>query len=155
MTDAASTSTSSAASFPGCTVTGCFSTMPAAVQTCRGAVDRIAEFLLERNVQIGGTYAVSLAAAEALQAGREAARDLVNAARPDEIVFGPSTTQLMMTLAAAMRGQFEPGDEIVVTRPTTRAISARGSGWRNSASRSASGRSTRDAGASALRIWSR
>ncbi len=83
-------------------------------QTVSGAVDRIAEFLLERDVQIGGSYAISLAAAEALQAGREAARDLMNAARPEEIVFGPSTTQLMMTLAAAMRGQFEPGDEIVL-----------------------------------------
>lgn len=84
-------------------------------QTVKGAVDRITEFLLERNVQIGGSYAVSLAAAEALARGREAARLLVNAERPEEIVFGPSTTVLIQTLAAAMRSQFRPGDEIVVS----------------------------------------
>lgn len=83
-------------------------------QTVRGAVERITEFLLERNVQIGGSYAVSRAAADALLAGREAGRILVNAERAEEIVFGPSTTALIQTLAAAMRSQFRPGDEIVV-----------------------------------------
>ncbi|SFP95064.1 cysteine desulfurase-like protein [Tranquillimonas alkanivorans] len=84
-------------------------------QTVKGAVDRITEFLFERNVQIGGSYAISQAAAEALMKGREAGRTLVNAERPEEIVFGPSTTVLLQTLAAAMRSQFHPGDEIIVT----------------------------------------
>lgn len=84
-------------------------------QTVRGAVDRITEFLFERNVQIGGSYAVSRAAAEALLAGREAGRILMNAERAEEIVFGPSTTVLIQTLAAAMRSQFRPGDEIIVS----------------------------------------
>ena len=84
-------------------------------QVCRGAVARIEEFLYERNVQIGGTYPMSLAAAEALADGRGAARVLSNAERSEEIVFGPSTTQLMSNLANAMRSRFEPGDEIVVT----------------------------------------
>ena len=84
-------------------------------QTVKGAVERITEFLFERNVQIGGSYAVSQSAAEALRMGREAGRTLVNAERPEEIVFGPSTTVLMQTLAAAMRSQFQPGDEIIVT----------------------------------------
>jgi cysteine desulfurase family protein (TIGR01976 family) len=84
-------------------------------QIVKGAVERITEFLLERNVQIGGSYAVSQAAADALAQGRVAAQTLVNAARPEEIVFGPSTTQLMLTLAAAMRSQFKVGDEIILT----------------------------------------
>jgi cysteine desulfurase family protein (TIGR01976 family) len=84
-------------------------------QTVRGAVDRIVEFLLERNVQIGGSYALSRSAAEALMEGRKAAQALVNAARPEEIVFGPSTTVLLQTLAAAMRSQLAPGDEIIVS----------------------------------------
>lgn len=84
-------------------------------QILRGAVDRISEFLLERNVQIGGSYAVSKAAADALWQGREAGRLLTNAKLPEEIVFGPSTTVLMQTLVAAMRGQFHPGDEVVVS----------------------------------------
>jgi selenocysteine lyase/cysteine desulfurase len=76
-------------------------------QTVLGAVEKVTEFLLEKNVQIGGSYSVSLAAADALM--------LVNAARPEEIVFGPSTTALLQTLAGAMRSQFAEGDEIVVT----------------------------------------
>ena len=43
-------------------------------QTVKGAVERITEFLFERNVQIGGSYAVSQSAAEALRMGREAGR---------------------------------------------------------------------------------
>ena len=84
-------------------------------QILRPAVDRITEFLFERNVQTGGSYAVSLAAAEGLMKGRLAAQDLVNAARPEEIVFGPSTTALLQTLANAIRSQFQPGDEIIVS----------------------------------------
>jgi cysteine desulfurase family protein (TIGR01976 family) len=84
-------------------------------QILKGAVDRMTEFLLEKNVQIGGTYAVSLAAAAALREGREAAATLMNAARPEEIIFGPSTTVLLQNLARAMRSQLQPGDEVIVT----------------------------------------
>lgn len=84
-------------------------------QIVQPALDRINEFLIHRNVQVGGSYAVSQAAADGLAQGREAARVLVNAARPEEMVFGHSTTALMQTLAAAMRGSLQPGDEIVVT----------------------------------------
>ncbi len=85
-------------------------------QILQGAVDRMTEFLLERNVQIGGTYEVSLAAAAALREGREAAATLMNASRPEEIIFGSSTTVLLQNLARAMRSQLKPGDEIVVTQ---------------------------------------
>lgn len=100
--------------FPGLAQPWVFFDNAGGSQTLRGAVDRITEFLFERNVQIGGSYAVSQAAAEALMAGRRAAQTLMNAARPEEIVFGPSTTVLLQWLAASMRRQFAPGDEIVV-----------------------------------------
>ena len=51
-------------------------------QATRGAIERIAEFLIHRNVQIGGGYAVSRAAAEGLAMGREAARTNACDARP-------------------------------------------------------------------------
>jgi cysteine desulfurase family protein (TIGR01976 family) len=79
------------------------------------ALDRINAFLIERNVQIGGSYEVSQKAAEALLDARKAAAQLVNATRPEEIIFGASTTVLLQNLARAMRSQFKPGDEIVVT----------------------------------------
>lgn len=103
------------AQFPGLAAPWVFFDNAGGSQTLRGVGDRIVEFLFERNVQIGGSYAVSQAAAEALMAGRRAGQTLVGAARPEEIVFGPSTTVLLQWLAAAMRGQLRPGDEIVVS----------------------------------------
>lgn len=84
-------------------------------QILERAVDRIREFLLTRNVQTGGTYAVSVKAKEAVELARAALTTLVNASRPEEIVMGPSTTVLLQQLARAMRRQFSSGDEIIVT----------------------------------------
>jgi cysteine desulfurase family protein (TIGR01976 family) len=84
-------------------------------QILKGALERINTFLIEKNVQIGGSYAVSQAAADALYEARTAAMHLVNASRPEEIVFGNSTTALLQNLARAMQSQLAPGDEIVVT----------------------------------------
>ncbi|MDY6964028.1 MAG: aminotransferase class V-fold PLP-dependent enzyme, partial [Pseudomonadota bacterium] len=57
----------------------------------------------------------SQAAARALYEARTAAMHLVNARRPEEIVFGNSTTALLQNLARAMHSQLSPGDEIIVT----------------------------------------
>lgn len=84
-------------------------------QILKGALERINTFLIEKNVQIGGSYAVSQAAAAALYEARTAAMHLVNASRPEEIVFGNSTTALLQNLAHVMQSQLSPGDEIVVT----------------------------------------
>lgn len=84
-------------------------------QILKGAVERIQTFLYDKNVQIGGSYAVSQAAAAALMEARTAAMHLVNASRPEEIVFGNSTTALLQNLARAMLSQLTPGDEIIVT----------------------------------------
>ncbi|AXV17578.1 cysteine desulfurase-like protein (plasmid) [Neorhizobium sp. SOG26] len=84
-------------------------------QILKGALERINTFLIEKNVQIGGSYEVSQAAADALYEARTAAMHLVNANRPEEIVFGNSTTALLQNLARAMQGQLSPGDEIIVT----------------------------------------
>lgn len=41
--------------------------------------------------------------------------ELVDAARPDEIVFGPSSTVMIQTLARAIVPTMTPGDEVVVS----------------------------------------
>lgn len=84
-------------------------------QILQPAMDRINSFLIERNVQIGGSYEVSQNAAKALYEARTAAMHLVNATRPEEIVFGSSTTSLLQNLARAMQSQLNPGDEIIVS----------------------------------------
>jgi cysteine desulfurase family protein (TIGR01976 family) len=84
-------------------------------QILKGAIERINTFLIEKNVQIGGSYEVSQAAAGALLEARTAAMNLVNATRPEEIVFGSSTTALLQNLARAMQSQLSAGDEIIIT----------------------------------------
>lgn len=101
--------------FPGLKSDWTFFDNAGGSQTLQGAIDKITEFLTHRDVQIGGSYDVSLAAAEALMDGRKAVQTLVNAARPEEIVFGHSTTALIQILANSMRSQFDPGDEIIIS----------------------------------------
>lgn len=77
--------------------------------------DRVADYLLTTSVQTGASYDVSRQATARLAQARAKLALLVNAARPEEIVLGASTTVLMRSLAAAMARQFSPGDEIVLT----------------------------------------
>lgn len=101
--------------FPGLSRGWTFFDNAGGSQILKGALERINTFLIEKNVQIGGSYEVSQAAAAALYEARTAAMHLVNASRPEEIVFGGSTTALLQNLAHAMQSQLSPGDEIVVT----------------------------------------
>ncbi|MEE4015152.1 cysteine desulfurase-like protein [Roseibium sp. FZY0029] len=101
--------------FPGLKSDWVFFDNAGGSQILNQAVERINEFLLKKNVQIGGSYEVSQAAAAALLEARKAGQLLVNASRPEEIVFGHSTTVLMQNLVEAMRRQLAPGDEVIVT----------------------------------------
>jgi len=101
--------------FPGLSHGWTFFDNAGGSQILKRAVERINTFLYDKNVQIGGSYEVSQAAAKALYEARTAAMHLVNARRPEEIVFGNSTTALLQNLARAMTSQLTPGDEIVVT----------------------------------------
>lgn len=85
-------------------------------QILGSVVDRIRDFLLTSNVQLGATYPASVLAAERMAEAQARIAEFMNAARPDEIVFGPSSTQLLQTLARGLAPSLGPGDEIVVTR---------------------------------------
>lgn len=78
--------------------------------------DRIQEYLLTTSVQTGASYAHSQRASARLTAARARIALLMGARRPEEVVFGPSTTALLQYLARAMAYQFKPRDEVIVTR---------------------------------------
>ena len=84
-------------------------------QVLKTVADRISDYLLTTNVQIGASYLISQKASERLAEARSRVALLVNAAMPQEIVFGPSTTILMRFLAIAMASQLSVGDEIILT----------------------------------------
>ncbi len=77
--------------------------------------DRVRDYLLTTSVQTGASYRQSQLAVERLAEARDRIALLLNAARPEEIVLGPSTTVMFQFLAKAMEGRLAPGDEIVVT----------------------------------------
>jgi cysteine desulfurase family protein (TIGR01976 family) len=84
-------------------------------QVLRSVAERVADYLLTSSVQTGASYEVSQLASERVNTARAEIARFVNAARPEEVVLGPSTTVLMRFLATAMASRFSPGDEIILT----------------------------------------
>lgn len=84
-------------------------------QTLKRVVDRISEFLLTSDVQLGASYGVSQLAGERLAKATQAMATLINAADPTEVIMGSSTTMLLRILSLCMVQTFEPGDQIIVT----------------------------------------
>ncbi len=84
-------------------------------QVLRTAAERMADYMLTTSVQTGASYAVSERATARVSEARTKVARLVNATRPEEVVFGASTTVLMRNLATAMASQFNPGDEVILT----------------------------------------
>lgn len=101
--------------FPGLDAPMVFMDNAGGSQTLKRVADRITEFLLTSNVQLGASYATSQQAGERVRDSRVRAAALVNAAHPEEVVMGGSTTALLRTLVAGMAHWFQPGDEVVVT----------------------------------------
>ncbi|MEH2393550.1 MAG: cysteine desulfurase-like protein [Nostoc sp.] len=84
-------------------------------QTLKKVVDRISEFLLSSDVQLGASYAVSQLAGERLALATERMATLINANSFKEVVMGPSTTMMLKVLSISLGQTFTPGDEIIVT----------------------------------------
>ncbi len=78
-------------------------------------VEAVRGHLVGRNVQRGGRYAASVAVDRMIHETRAALAEFVNAASPDEIVFGLNATSLIRTAGEALRPGLRPGDEVVVT----------------------------------------
>ena len=77
-------------------------------------VDLLTSLFTSAKVQPGWDFGPSRVATEAMDRARVAMAATFNA-RPDEVHFGPSTSQNTYVLAQAMRPMWAAGDEIVVT----------------------------------------
>lgn len=77
--------------------------------------DRVADYLLNSSVQLGASYPPSVAAGERVMQARRSVMQLINAAHPDEVIMGGSTTHLLQILCRAIAPSIAPGDEIIVT----------------------------------------
>ncbi len=88
---------------------------PGGTQVCRNAIERVTETFESRCANGGGTFETSRRTDETTLAARVATADLINAASPDQIVFGANMTTLTFHLARSFADAIRPGDEIVVT----------------------------------------
>ncbi|KZL48378.1 MULTISPECIES: cysteine desulfurase-like protein [Cyanophyceae] len=84
-------------------------------QTLKKVVDRISEFLLTTDVQLGASYAVSQLAGERVALANGGMATLINAKSPQEVVMGSSTTMMLKILSLCLSQTFTPGDEVIVT----------------------------------------
>ncbi len=103
------------AEFPGLQQDMVFMDNAGGSQTLRRVVDRISDFLLHSNVQLGASYETSVRAGARVQESRVRAAEFIGAARSEEIVMGGSSTALLRRLVQGLLPLFAAGDEIVVT----------------------------------------
>jgi cysteine desulfurase family protein (TIGR01976 family) len=74
------------------------------------------EYLIHHNANHEGVFATSRESDAIIDNSRAAVADFLNAARPEEIVFGPNMTTLTFSISRSLARTWKPGDTIVVTR---------------------------------------
>jgi len=81
---------------------------------CAQVIDRLGRYYRETKLQPYGLYPASERAGEEMDSARVRLAGLLNVA-PDEISFGPSTSQNSYVIANAFRAGLKEGDQIIVT----------------------------------------
>jgi selenocysteine lyase/cysteine desulfurase len=84
-------------------------------QAAKEVVDRITDYLLNTNVQLGADYSLSVLSTNRVLEGTKEAAKLFQAQSPDEIVFGSSSTLNLENLSRGLDNDIQPGDEFIIT----------------------------------------
>ncbi len=84
-------------------------------QILKQVTDRISNYLLNTNVQLGATYEISHWAGERVDQARKSMAQLINARHDSEIIMGSSTSLLIKILSLCLAETFNKNDEIIVT----------------------------------------
>ena len=88
---------------------------PGGTQICTPAVERMVAHLESGTANSGGPFRTSIET-DAVSAEAHAAMADLLGGRPEEIAFGPNMTSLTFAVSRALAAQWQPGDEIVLTR---------------------------------------
>jgi len=81
---------------------------------CQQVVDRLTEFYTHHKVQPYAPYPASTLAGAKMDEAYQKLSAYLNVS-PDEVCFGPSTSQNVYVLAQAFSSRWQDGDEIIVT----------------------------------------
>jgi cysteine desulfurase family protein (TIGR01976 family) len=88
---------------------------PGGTQIVQSSIDRLNSYLLNHNANHGGEFATSQESDEILDQAHAAAADFLNAAKPEEIIFGQNMTSLTFHISRSIGRMLSPGDAILVT----------------------------------------
>jgi cysteine desulfurase family protein (TIGR01976 family) len=88
---------------------------PGGTQCPDSVIDAVSTYLRRCNANRGGRFRSSRATEEIVAAARDAAGRLLGA-QPDEVVFGANATSLNFSLSRTAARDWQPGDEVIVTR---------------------------------------
>jgi len=102
--------------FPALKRNAIFFDNPGGTQISQPSIDRINRYLTENNANHGGVFATSTASDEVLDEAHRAMADFYNAPSAEEIVFGNNMTTLTLHISRSISREWQPGDEIVLTR---------------------------------------
>lgn len=89
---------------------------PGGTQVAHEAIARMQQYFEQSNANHGGAFRTSRDSDSVVAAARQAVATFLNAARPEEIVFGQNMTSLTLHISRSIARLLNSGDEIVVTR---------------------------------------
>ena len=102
--------------FPALASGAVFFDNPGGTQVAQQVIDRVNHYFLHTNANHGGAFQTSQDSDAMVAQARSAMADFLNAARPEEIIFGQNMTSLTFHISRSLARRLQPGDEIVVTR---------------------------------------
>lgn len=88
---------------------------PGGTQVPYRVIDAVSGYLARSNANLHGPFRTSRESDAVVDEAHRAAADLLGC-EAREVVFGPNMTSLTFWLSRALAHEFEPGDEILVTR---------------------------------------
>jgi cysteine desulfurase family protein (TIGR01976 family) len=89
---------------------------PGGTQVPQSVIDAMSNLLACGSSNVGGPFLTSYETVEVTDNARLALQDLLNARRPEEIAFGQNMTSLTFAASRAISRDWQPGDEIILTR---------------------------------------
>jgi cysteine desulfurase family protein (TIGR01976 family) len=89
---------------------------PAGTQVPQQIVDAISEAIIYKNANLGGYFQTSHDSLKNVDDAHEAMADLFGTDNAEEIIIGPSMTNLTFAMSRTLGKKFQAGDEIIVTR---------------------------------------
>jgi cysteine desulfurase family protein (TIGR01976 family) len=102
--------------FPALTSSAVYFDNPGGTQVPHQVIDRMVDYLVTKNANHGGAFATSAATDVVAQEARQAMADFLAAPDQNDIVFGPNMTTLTFAISRSLAREWNPGDEIIVTR---------------------------------------